>query len=353
MNHLFHLKEDYTPHPMRWWHLPLLLLLIGGTVWVACQNQLTDKNKTDGKEYHQTQGNVFGTLYHITYDGQKDLHEGIEATLKDVDKSLSPFNEHSVITAINNNQSDRADERLKTVFVLAQKISKVTNGAFDITCAPLVNAWGFGFKNAEKVDSTTIDSLLQFVGYKKVRLTENKIHKDDPRIMLDCSAIAKGYGVDAVAKYLEQQGVKNYMVEIGGEVRVQGLNPQRNKWRIGINKPTDDPTSTNGELQEVLEVSNIAMATSGNYRNFYEKDNIRYAHTIDPRTGYPVQHSILSATVLAADCATADAYATAFMVMGMEQAIELLVHHPEIQAYLIYSGKKGENKVWKNLDVDF
>ncbi len=362
MSKLFHLREDYSPHPFKWWHIPLLLVLIGGTIYAACTNdrskgtgsQPTSAMKgdslttqlTDSSFYRQSSGEVFGTFYHITYDCAEDLQAGIDQALKEVDESLSPFNKSSVITAINQNQSMQTNERFRHVFQLAQKISADTDGAFDITCAPLVNAWGFGFKNEANVDSTTIDSLLQFVGYKKIALQNDTIVKQDARIMLDCSAIAKGYGVDAVADYFESKGVQSYMVEIGGEVRTRGCNAEGNKWRIGINKPTDDPTNTNQELEEVLEVSNTAMATSGNYRNYYVKNSRRYAHTIDPRTGYPVQHSLLSATVLAPDCATADAYATSFMVMGLEAAQRVLQRHPELQACLIYDKGKNETAVW-------
>lgn len=296
--------------------------------------------------YRKASGEVFGTFYHITYDSADDLQSGIDQALQEVDQSLSPFNKASVITAINQNKSMQTNERFRHVFLLAQKISADTDGAFDITCAPLVNAWGFGFKNEANVDSMTIDSLCQFVGYQKIQLQGDTVVKQDPRIMLDCSAIAKGYGVDAVAEFFESKGVKSYMVEIGGEVRTHGCNAEGGKWRIGINKPTDDPTNTNQELEEVLEVSNTSMATSGNYRNYYVKNNRRYAHTIDPRTGYPVQHSLLSATVLAPDCATADAYATSFMVMGLEAAQQMLKRHPELQACLIYDKGNGETAVW-------
>ena len=165
-------------------------------------------------------------------------------------------------------------------------------------------------------------------------------------MMLDCSAIAKGFGVDIIAQLFNSKGIKNYMIDIGGEVIVNGKNPKMNAWRIGINKPIDDSLSVNQELQTILEISNVGMATSGNYRNFYYKGGKKYSHTIDPRTGYPVQHSILSSTVIACDCTTADAYATAFMVMGLEKAKAILDRHPELMVYFIYSDKNGKNAVW-------
>ena len=227
------------------------------------------------------------------------------------------------------------------------EISRESNGAFDITGAPLVNAWGFGFKKVHFPDSLMVDSLLDITGYTKVSLSaEGKIVKQDPRIMLTCSAVAKGYAVDIVAQLLEKKGIQNYMVDIGGEVVVHGNNPQNTPWRIGINKPIDDSLAINQELQTVLQISNAGIATSGNYRNFYYKDGKKYAHTIDPRTGYPVQHSILSATVIARDCMSADAYATAFMVMGLEEAERFANANPEIDAYFIYSDNDGKFKTF-------
>ena len=164
--------------------------------------------------------------------------------------------------------------------------------------------------------------------------------------MLDCSAIAKGYGCDVVARLLSKKGINDYMIEIGGEIVTKGINQKQQPWRIGVNKPTEDSLNTNQELQTVLNVTDIAMATSGNYRNFYYKNGKKYAHTIDPKTGYPVQHSLLSATVLAKNCATADAYATSFMVMGLEKAKGILRQHSELMAYLIYTNDDGKTEVW-------
>ena len=209
-----------------------------------------------------------------------------------------------------------------------------------------MNAWGFGFKNGKRPDRHQVDSLLQMVGYKKVKLRDGKVVKDDPRIMLDCSAIAKGFGTQVAADFLRHRGVKNFMVEIGGEIVTSGVNDNRLPWRIGVTKPVDDSLSVSQEMQTVLNVTDKAMATSGNYRNFYYEGGRKFAHTIDPKTGYPVQHSILSATVLADDCATADAYATSFMVMGLERAKKVLERHPELMAYFIYSDERGQNAVW-------
>ena len=312
------------------WKILFLVFLIIGTIYILGKQ----------KPYITNSGKIFGTFYNITYSSDIDLSKEIKSTLMQVDNSLSPFNRQSIITAINNNSEALPDEMFTHVFTLAQEISGKTDGAFDITVAPLVNAWGFGFKKGITPDSAAIDSLRQFVGYGTVALTEGRITKRHPQTMLDCSAIAKGYGCDAVAAMLDAQGVKNYMVEIGGEVVTKGKNGKGGVWTIGISKPTDNPTTSSNELHEIIAISDKSMATSGNYRNFREENGRKIAHTIDPRTGYPVQHSLLSATVIADDCATADAYATAFMVMGTEKAISFCNEH-DIDGYFIYSDDNG------------
>lgn len=318
------------------WQLPFLLLLIIGTVWILRKQA----------PYQTDQGVVFGTMYKITYQSKENLKTEIEAELQKVDLSLSPFNKQSVITHINNNTDMQTDSLFDYVFRLARQVSEETHGAFDITVAPLVNAWGFGFKNAAQVNPQTIDSLRQFVGFEKIKLENGKIIKSDPRTMLDCSAIAKGFGVDCVARFFDRKGIRNYMIDIGGELVMKGENAKMEPWRIGINKPIDDSLAVNQELQTVLQVSNVGLATSGNYRNFYYKDGKKYAHTIDPRTGYPIQHNILSATVVATNCATADAYATAFMVLGLDSAKAICHAHPELDAYFIYSKEDGKTDIY-------
>ena len=315
---------------MNIWKSLFLVFLIIGTIYIL-GNQ---------KPYITNSGKIFGTFYNITYSSETDLHQEIKNTLMQVDNSLSPFNKQSIISAVNNNTATQIDDMFTHVFSLAQDVSAKTEGAFDITVAPLVNAWGFGFKKGITPDSLTIDSLRQFVGYNTVALTDGKITKQHPQTMLDCSAIAKGYGCDAVAATLEAHGIKNYMVEIGGEVVTKGKNGKGGVWTIGISKPTDNPTTSNNELHEIIGISGKSMATSGNYRNFREENGRKIAHTIDPRTGYPVQHSLLSATVIADDCATADAYATSFMVMGVEAAISYC-NKNEIEGYFIYSDDNG------------
>ena len=320
------------------WQLPFLAFLVIGTVIIVSRQQSTP--------YQHDRGMVFGTVYHITYQSSKSLQKDIEAELAKVDASLSPFNERSIITAVNENRDTVVNKMFSDVFALAMKISDSTNGAFDITVAPLVNDCGFGFKGGAMPTRHQVDSLKALVGYHKVSLTNGRVSKTDPRIMLDCSSIAKGYGCDVVAKFLSAKGIDNYMVEIGGEIVTRGISEKRLPWKIGVTKPTDDSLNVNQEIQTIINVTDKAMATSGNYRNFYYKNGRKYAHTIDPSTGYPVQHNILSSTVIADDCATADAYATAFMVMGLDKAKAILSRHPELMAYFILASDDGTNKVW-------
>lgn len=317
---------------MKKWHYPFLVFLIVATVIILAENK---------PEYRTSQGAVFGTTYHITYNHNADLSTDITRVLKDVDNSLSTFNANSTISLVNKNMKVELDSMFLYVFHLAQHVAETTSGAFDITVAPAVNAWGFGFKNAETIDNDLIDSLKQIVGYQMVKEENGAIVKEDNRIMLDCSAIAKGFGCDMVATLFDSIGIADYMVEIGGEIVVKGLNSKGSDWRIGISKPTDDSLATETELQTVLELSDRAMATSGNYRNFYYKDGKKYAHTINPATCRPVNHNLLSVTVLAENCAVADAYATAMMVLGLERSLELCKKLENVDAYFIYQDNEG------------
>lgn len=321
------------------WQLPLLTLLVVGTVIIISQQR--------SMPYQKISGFVFGTVYNITYQGEEDLRQEIEAELRKVDADFSMFNKQSIVSKINRGEKAELSDSFLEVYDLARQVSDNTGGAFDVTVAPLVNAWGFGYKARQMPDTAKVDSLRRYVGMDKIRLTKAKrIEKKYPEVSLDFSAIAKGYGCDRVARMLKARGINNYMVEIGGEIVARGINEKRLPWRIGVTKPTEDSLGTAQELQTVINVTDIAMATSGNYRNFYYKGGKKYAHTIDPKTGYPVQHNILSATVLSKSCAQADAYATAFMVLGMEGTMKVLKEHPELMVYLIYSDLQGKNAVW-------
>lgn len=325
------------------WQLPFLTFLIIATILIVRQKHNTP--------FQHDKGFVFGTVYGITYQCDSNLQKGIIAELDKVDMTMSMFNKKSVISRINRGERiDISETMFEEIYEIAERISGDTDGAFDITVSPLVNAWGFGFKNAMMPTGHQVDSMLQFVGYEKIKLKKENgrafVEKQDGRSMLDLSSIAKGYGCDRVARLLRSRGITNFMIDIGGEIVASGTNEKKTPWKIGVTKPTDDSLNADGEIQTILKITDKAMATSGNYRNFYYKDGKKYAHTIDPHTGYPVQHNILSSTVIADNCTTADAYATAFMVMGLDKAKDVLARHPELMAYFIYTGKDGKDTVW-------
>ncbi len=287
--------------------------------------------------YQSNIGNIFGTYYRITYQSETDLHEAILARLQAFDASLSMFNKNSIISHINRNEEVTTDADFEAMFTLAEEVSALSDGAFDITVAPLVNAWGFGFKHKADVTPAMVDSLLQVVGFANVSLRDHRVYKTRTDVMLDAGAIAKGQGCDVVASLLRENGSQNFLVDIGGEVVCQGNNAKGDKWRVGIVKPTDDPTGQTNELQEVIASSDLCMATSGNYRQFYYENGMRRSHTIDPRTGYPVEHNLLSATVIAPSCMQADALATACMVLGTDDALAMINALDSVECYLIYA----------------
>lgn len=262
--------------------------------------------------YMEESGAVFSTSYQIKYKYTRSLKEEIEKRLQEFDDSLNPFKPTSIISKVNNNEEVQLDSLFINIFNRSEEVAKVSDGLFDITVSPLINAWGFGFKNMKKVDDIIIDSLSQFVGYEKVKIEGNRVVKADNRITLNMSAIAKGYSSDIIASLLESYGINDYMVEIGGEVRTKGLNAKGVCWQIAVNEPSQ---INNGQKSSrILQLCNKSVATSGSYFKYYIKEGKKYAHTIDPRTGKPTENAILSATVIADDCMTADAYATVFML---------------------------------------
>lgn len=292
-------------------------------------------------------GEAQGTTYHITYlsENNANYKKEIDSIFKKIDTSLSTWIPASIISRMNRNDSTAViDDHFINVFTRSMKVSKETNGMFDITVAPIINAWGFGFSKKASVDSVMIDSLLDFVGYKLVKLDEKKLVKEKPQVMLDFNAIAPGYTIDVLAAYLESKKISNYIIELGGEVRAKGKKDNDSTWTVGIDQPNEQATDGR-PLMAIIKLSDRALATSGNYRKFYIEDGKKRAHIIDPHTGYPAKHHLLSATVLADDCATADAYATAFMVMGVEKAKKFLDQHKELQlqVFFIYD----ENGSWK------
>jgi FAD:protein FMN transferase len=314
------------------------LLLIG------CNREIKNTIKISGAAQ--------GTSYHITYLAglNSNYREAIDSILKKIDRSLSTYDTSSIISKINRNDTSvRVDEYFTDVFNKSLEVSKKTKGLFDVTVAPIVNAYGFGFTKKEKVNDLLIDSLLKYIGYQKVSLVGKKIVKAIPQVMLDFNAIAQGYTVDVLATFLESKGVNNYLVELGGELRAKGKKLDDSSWTVGIEQPNEN-ISDGASLNKVIKIENKSLATSGNYKKFYIENGKKYAHIIDPFTGYPAQNTLLSATVIADDCMTADAYATSFMVMGLEKSkqflsdnkdlgLEVIFIYDEIDAWKTYTSK--------------
>lgn len=288
-------------------------------------------------------GQTMGTTYSIKYldEEHRNFKQGIDSLLEVFNQSLNHYLPDSEISRFN--REDTFYFQLPYFYPVLEKSKEVyesTGGAFDPTVAPLVNAWGFGPDTTQTPSKAKVDSLLQYIGFDKITFNQEYVAKTEAGVQLNFSAIAKGYGVDVVARYLADQGIKNLMVEIGGEVVARGVNAQHDVWRIGINNP-DQP----GRLTAAVALDDQAIATSGDYMNFYEKEGKRYAHTLNPATGYPVEHTALSVSVVADDCMTADAYATAFMVLGLEKARQVLEKNPSLDAYIIYD-ENGQNKTF-------
>ena len=280
-------------------------------------------------------------------NGEKVLLEA-EKEINRLEKLFSATIEQSEIFAINQYAAKQTVNVSKDTFDLIEKAKEycnITEGAFDITIAPLVNAWGFGVENFTFPDSARIDSLLSLVGMEKLEVVDGKLLKACPGMQLDASSIAKGLGVDVVAEFFDCKGIEDYMVEIGGEVRVKGKSSKGRAWRIGIDRPEEGNVVSDRPLQAIVEITAGALATSGNYRNFYVHEGKKYAHTINPKTGFPVQTEVLGASVYARECMEADAYATAFMVLGLKKSQAIIERTPGMEGYLIYE-EEGKLKTW-------
>ncbi len=327
-----------------------LVALVFSTLCFSCQQ--------GPAPYIQIQGETMGTTYNVAYSDpqERNFKPEIDELLRRLNLEVSTYIETSTISQFNQadstfslqydpeSQSVGGYENLHFLanYRKAREVYERTDGYFDPTVMPLVNYWGFGYaprKKVEAVDSVIVDSLLQFIGMDKVELvsTENGylLRKARPGVQLDFSALAKGYGVDIAARLLADKGVNNFMVEIGGEVAAEGVNPRGEAWKIGINVPRE--AAALNDIQAAVPLQGQALATSGNYRNFYEVDGRKYSHTINPKTGFPERTPLLSASVFAPDCMTADAYATAFMALGLKRAFELAGQLTEVEAYFIYN----------------
>lgn len=295
------------------------------------------------------EGKAQGTTYHITYiDAKKrDLKPEIDEVLQGFDESVSTYKTNSIISRINRNEKKvKVDAYFTTCFLKAKEIWKSTEGAFDPTVFPIVNAWGWGPGKKQKIEKEKIDSMLTFVGFEKIELKGKYVRKTDPRVALDFNAFAQGYSVDVVSKFLIQQGITSFIVEIGGELYAQGKTENNADWLIGVEQPFDNKTSGN-PLRIIIRLNGKAVATSGNYRKFVVENGIKYDHHIDPKTGYPAKNNLLSATIISDQCITSDATATGILVMGLDKAKIYLANHPELEAYLIYSDEQGNYAVYE------
>ena len=298
-------------------------------------------------------GYAQGTTYHITYYDSlnRNFLTDIEKILYEFDLSVSTYIPNSIISRINSNQKNViVDKYFTACFKKAKEVWKNTEGAFDPTVYPLVNAWGFGPGKKQKIEKQKIDSILKFVGFNLIELKGNKIVKKDSRVSLDFNAFAQGYSVDVVSQFLNSKGITSYIVEIGGEVYARGKKPNGTNWSVGIEKPIDNK-ETGNPLKATVKLENLAIATSGNYRRFVIEDGVKYVHHIDPKTGYPTRNNLLSASIFAKECISSDANATGVLVMGLEKAKKFLLSHPELQAYLIYSDDKGNYQVYETPEL--
>jgi thiamine biosynthesis lipoprotein len=310
--------------------------------------------KKEELKLYKMNGAAQGTYYSITYcsDSNENLQPAIDSLFKQFDRSVSAYLPNSILSRLNNNDTTVvADDIYASIFNKSMEVSAKTDGAFDVTVGPLVNAWGFGFSKKENVDQALVDSLLPLVGFKNVHLSKGKLIKTDPRIRIDFDAIAQGYTSDWLAKYLEKKGIQNYLIDVGGEVLGHGSKPNGQKWSVAIEMPAKNMNDER-KIQAILSLEDRAISTSGSYRKYYEENGVRYSHTIDPSNGYPVRHNLLSVSVVAADCMSADAYATAFMVMGLEKSKDFLSKEGKIEAYFISDDELGGFSVYYTAGFD-
>lgn len=309
------------------------------------------------KNYFSEDGFAQGSTFHIVYqlpltNTNPDstvaaIKDSIKVYFDRINKSVSGYDTTSILYRLNRGENPLLDNIFLDVYEYAQHIYKESNGAVDASAAPLFDLWGFGFKNGVEISQKNVDSLKQFIGMEKLSVykegngSKSFLAKEDPRIMLNFNAIAQGYTADYFGKRFEAMGIENFLIEIGGEIYCKGVNALGKEWKVGIDKPADGNFIQGESVQAIIQMSNRGLVTSGNYRKFYVKDGVKYSHTIDPSSGYPVQHSLLSATVIANDATTADAYATYFMVVGLEKAKEILASTPEMEALLIYGEQEN------------
>jgi thiamine biosynthesis lipoprotein len=314
-------------------------------VFLVCLGSCYKRN-----EFGNFGGLTQGTTYNIVFERSEktdaiELKKSVEQILYDFDLSLSLYKDSSIISKVNRNEEVKLDSFFIDVFNRSRQIYEMTDGAFDITIGPLVKAWGFGPDALKSFSEAKRDSLMDLVGMDKLTIRDGRIIKAHPAMYLDVNGIAQGYSVDVICRHFDNLGIRNYLVEIGGEVRGKGSR-SGNPWKIGIDKPSDFNIFPGRDLQAIIKIKDRSVATSGNYRKFFVEDGIKYSHTIDPKTGYPVKNQLLSITIIANDCTSADGLATACMVMGKDNALAFLRNHDELGAYMIYSDEKGDYATW-------
>ena len=300
------------------------------------------------KRFWTDEGVIWTTEYHITYEAHQQLTDSITAIFAAIDNSASPFNKSSLISQINNNTTQQTDSLFRKLYNVSLAINAGSNGAFDPTVMPLVNAWGFGYKTGDLPTQKQIDSLLAFVGINKTFIKENTIIKTDPRTQFDFSSIAKGLACDEIGRMLKRNGATNFVIEIGGEVVAHGVNQRGTPWHVSIDLPNDQDSTVSHQSILIVELSNGGVATSGSYRKFKIIDGHKVSHIIDPTSGHSSQSALLSVTVIAPDCMTADAWATACMVMGTDKTKHLAETHPQLGIMTISSDTIGNFIVWSN-----
>lgn len=316
-------------------------LIIIGLLTLSCQRSKSNLN------LYGIQGLAQGTYYAITYYHEHEVvtKAQIDSLLEVFDYSLSVFKPNSIISRINRNEEVVIDRWFREIFKRSKTIAEQSGGAFDFSVGPLVNAWGFGFTDPLAMNEEVVDSLMKYVGYEHFRIEGDRVVKKHHNSKIDFNAIAQGYAVDVMVNYLVSKGIRYLLVDLGGEVYAYNTKPDGEKWRVGIEKPAASPDDER-QLKAIAAITDKAISTSGNYRRFYIVDGQRFSHTISPKTGYPVNHSLLSASVMAHDCMTADAWATAFMVLGLDESIQMVEKNPELEAFFIYSSPGGEFKTW-------
>lgn len=297
------------------------------------------------------EGQAFGTLYSISYisqhpgDSESQLRSQIDSLLADLSHTFSIFDTTSIIYRWNKGEDVALNEDFLTVLRLSQMVSAATDGAFDCTVQPLVQLWGFGKDGIRHtVGEETLAETRRHIGMHLIEIQNNSIVRKDSLVQLNFNAVAKGYAVDKVADWLVGQGFTDCLVEIGGEIVARGTKNGKT-WKVGIQTPTETSDGARESFQAIPLPDRRAVATSGNYRNYFEEDGVRYTHILDPRTGKPERTNLLSVTVIAPDCATADAYATAFMVLGYEKSADIVKKHPELETYFIIANEDGTWKV--------